>query len=318
MQCSWDWLQERDGLLGCAACHAAGINGAMAAFRVSAHNVSNIQRHAKTASHKRAVENMAKNDVNIATNDIVDTAFTVPSDAEFCGVWNKMKGGQTMIQKTTSGVDTCKKSRAMLWCLAEAIRRQHREMLRTAAAVTIMQDERKGYMLIRFRASDELLKVSTGNIGLFEGGGTGEEVACVTMQALQLFCTPNLGRPSIGTETTENQRRRRPEPVCDEHLLEHIASNIFIFHADAAGDELVASEALMETPEEGSALLPSLTLAGRDKTHAATRVLERPYKADECLEETFNRMVFNHDSIAAIIQNAPHTFGKLLTRNIEK
>ena len=81
----------------------------------------------------------------------------------------------------------------------------------------------------------------------------------------------------------------------------------------------MASEALMEKPADKSgALLPGLTLAGRDKTHAAARVLERPYKADDYLEETFNRMVFNYDSIAAIIQNAPNTFGKLLARNIEK
>ena len=148
--------------------------------------------------------------------------------------------------------------RCMVWCLAEAVRCMNRAVLRDAAA-TLMQYVRAGGARIRFRASGQLIDETVGNIGLFEAGGTGEELAITTMQALQLFCTPNLGRPTPGTEGV-----RRSETQCGTVLLDEIVRNICIFYADVAGDEQVAAEALMEKGDDG-ALLPSLGLAGRDK-----------------------------------------------------
>ena len=117
------------------------------------------------------------------------------------------------------------------------------------------------------------------------------------LKGLQHFCTPNIGRPPIGTEIKSG-----PEPAYDQQLLQHVAEKVFVFYADAAGNEMVAGETLKEKHADGTgALLPSLTLVGRDKTHVAGRVLERPHKADAYLEETFNRMVINYDSIAALI-----------------
>ena len=81
------------------------------------------------------------------------------------------------------------------------------------------------------------------------------------MEALQRLCTTNYGRPIIGT----SKAVQPPQPTCDEDLHQEVAGNILMLFADAAGDEQVAGETLMEKPEDGSdALLPGLNLIGRD------------------------------------------------------
>ena len=98
------------------------------------------------------------------------------------------------------------------------------------------------------------------------------EVVLAMLKGLQHLCTPNIGRPPIGTEI-----KNGPEPACDQQLLQHMAEKVFVFYADAAGNEMVAGETLKEKQSDGTgALLPSLTLVGR----AATAVL-RVYSEQE-------------------------------------
>ena len=56
----------------------------------------------------------------------------------------------------------------------------------------------------------------------------------------------------------------------------------------------------------------------RDKAHASRRVLTRPYKADEYLEDVYNMMLLNYDSVPAMICNATGTLGKWFATNCER
>ena len=90
------------------------------------------------------------------------------------------------------------------------------------------------------------------------------------------------------------------------------------FYADAAGDEQVAGEMLMADDDGSGAMLPSLRLVGRDKTHAAARILKRPYKACPFMNEVYDKMLLNKDSVASLICNATGTIGAWLAENCEK
>ena len=152
----WDWLEQRGGFIGCTICSAAGASGASANFTqpVSCVRAYNLERHAKMATHKRAEQQRGSKSGDALGDDddavsCMNTGVTSP--AEFRNVWDDTKGGQCMTT-TDLGIDSRKKSRALLWCLAEAIRRGTRDALRQSSAMTLMKDERKGYVLIRFRS----------------------------------------------------------------------------------------------------------------------------------------------------------------------
>ena len=91
-------------------------------------------------------------------------------------------------------------------------------------------------------------------------------------------------------------------------------SIIKFYYADAAGDEQLAGQRLMSgAPKEmdddacqGKWMwFEGLRLVGRDKTHAAMRILTIPWKC-RCLflEECYNRMLLDHDSISSTIMNS--------------
>ena len=144
-----------------------------------------------------------------------------------------------------------------MWCIAEAKRCRNRSMLKSAVSVTMMQDKRQDYLLIRFKCSDAALNVGYGNIGLFRADGTASsDVVSTTMSGLMELCTPGHGCP--------NRKADGSMPTCDKELLHHLVSHIIMFYADAAGDEQAASN-MLTYDGSGGALLPSHSLVGRDK-----------------------------------------------------
>ena len=52
------------------------------------------------------------------------------------------------------------------------------------------------------------------------------------------------------------------------------------------------------------AILPSLRVVGRDKTHASRRVLTRPWRADPYLSDCYDTALMNKDSIISVISNS--------------
>uniref|UniRef100_UPI00333FAE32 hypothetical protein n=1 Tax=Limnohabitans sp. TaxID=1907725 RepID=UPI00333FAE32 len=110
-----------------------------------------------------------------------------------------------------------------------------------------------------------------------------------------------------------SENKAREEPQIDQVLLQHMLSIIKFYYADVAGDEQVAGQRLMsgaqmEMDDDACQCkwmwFDGLRLVGRDKTHAARRILTRPWKADAFLEECYNRMVLDHDSISSTIMNS--------------
>eukprot|EP00959_Pyramimonas_sp_CCMP1952_P126373 2643183-Pyramimonas_sp.AAC.1 len=53
----------------------------------------------------------------------------------------------------------------MKWCLAEAHRRADQSKFKHARSISLMQDARKGKLLVRFKAVDGSLHISRGVLG---------------------------------------------------------------------------------------------------------------------------------------------------------
>ena len=300
------WLERCNGFIRCWVCQRAGLRGRLAQFEVpwKDRKTSNINRHAELKSHLKAC--------SAATAGQIKAPRGAPDESEFRRVWENTLRGQAGTP-ILNGIDTRKKDRLMQWCIAEAKRSKNREKLKNAVCVTLLQDERGNFLLIRFKSTDAFLNTWSGNIGFYECGGTSSDLAVATMATLEKFCTPNFGRPAMGSNS-----HSATETVCDMKLFQHIINVIKIYCADAASDEQVAGEILMEPGQDGQALLPSLGLLLRDKAHASRRIITRPYKADPYLEEVYDMMLLNYDSVAAMICNAKGTLGKWFAANCEK
>ena len=168
-----------------------------------------------------------------------------PAEGEFRRVWEHTLKGSAWASDLARKTD-----RHLQWCIAEAKRSKNREKLKDAVCITLLQDKRKDCLVIRFKSTDAFLNTWSGNSGFFECGGTSSDLPVATMTALRIFCTPNFGRPTAAGSNAHSVA----EPRCDMTLLRHITNVTKMYCADAASDEQVAGELLMEP------LLPSLSL----------------------------------------------------------
>ena len=293
------WLGSRrlpsgTQVFGCTACaHAktsSGVDAKMARFEVTTLRRCNLEKHAKGRSH-------LQNEFSYCGQSPDSEDILAPASSEFRKVWKLRQAGMAFGEDESVG--RAKKLRAMTWCLAEAKRNEFRKFLRNAACSTLVQDGRKNRLFVRIKTCDSSLQIRHGNVGLVRGTGGGHKrLAEKTVGALIDFCTPGLGAPSMGTGN-----KVPPRPDCDAHLLERLTNSIKFYFSDAASDEQLAGHALMEEAGD-DALLPSLKLVGRDKTHASRRVLTRPWRADTYLSDCYDTVLMNKDSIISIIRNS--------------
>ena len=97
-----------------------------------------------------------------------------------------------------------------------------------------------------------------------------------------------------------------------EPLMLHILSSVEIIDADGASDAQLALEMLRD-----SGMFPHVKCKLRDPTHAARRVISRPWAVIEEIKEAFSLVVSNSDSLTNIIQNSD-VLGQVFGEYVQK
>ena len=169
--------------------------------------------------------------------------------------------------------------------------------LARARAVTLLRDERKGRLMIRFLAMGPDLEVRSGTLGQEQGHGTGamnilKATENVLLRACTIFATPPY--------------RCRAQPVLNRKIYRHLRLAVTGITTDAAADEVLGAE-LMRSPEllsQTRALCPNLQHVLRDKTHASRRLSSRPYGADPYLSDVLLMFATGRTSPARMVQHS--------------
>ena len=277
--------------VGCTYCCLAETGGPWADFSQSplALKGHSFRRHEESNTHKKAV-------VSYKTSE--KTAFGPPRE-EFQECLTQMskggscRGGKCMSDKTSQ----------MRWCLSEAVLSLGRDRLKVAKAISVMRDERKGRLLLRYRAALADLTVTSGVLGYVYTEGFSDSIAQATTQSVSDFCTPYLSPP---------RQFRQKSPTCsvDQSVLVALQDRTQVLITDAAAPELLASQLLagkrkMASTGEAENFFKRVKVTGRDATHASTRVLKRPFLAHPVLESMLNEFVSGKESFSQKIQHSP-------------
>ena len=107
----YDWLEERNGFVGCKVCQSAGRRGRLAQFAATWKELktSNIKRHADLKTHRNAAARLG---LAGTAGQIKDVPKYAPDESEFRRVWENTLRGQAL-QPVLNGIDTRKKDRLM-------------------------------------------------------------------------------------------------------------------------------------------------------------------------------------------------------------
>jgi len=259
-------LQPIKGL-GCIACSAVAPasswskqNSALATYSWvpdADTRLHRLRRHAQAIVHKEAVLHLLATQPTTAPGR---HCVGSPDATLFSEVLGNLLNG-----RAPDGPPSAK-TRAVIWCLEEALLESQRAALRNCGAVTLARDERAQRLLVRYAACGTSLQLERGMLGLAKGFGTGAEaITEATEGLLRRVCTQKHGCPN-----------RNIQPVLDEDLPQHIKNRIEVLVVDAAADELLSGDigrgrrtAAAELTD--AQLTPNLLLVARDRAHASRR-----------------------------------------------
>ncbi|CAJ1437841.1 unnamed protein product [Effrenium voratum] len=187
------------------------------------------------------------------------------------------------LETGVAGVGGRKKITQMQYCLGRALFTLDQEFLRNAQVIAISEDVRQHKVLIRYAACDSNLQIRSGLLGYFELGTHSGNIGLrkAMKVALEVFCLDFDGE-------------------VDRGLLEHIADKVELFTADAASDEQLAGRLL-----SSQGLFANLRFVTKDRAHASTRLLERPWQADSELSRIVDQLALGR-SVVRRIHNSPH------------
>lgn len=209
LQLAFPWLRFGRRLdtstfgLGCSVCCRYGWHKKMAANGRRAVATPYLNRHQETQKHQEAM----KWEAGHATESEL---LAAPSTEEFDKVLNDMRRGQSM--RDVLGGSASDRSSFMRYCLSEALLDLNRERCRTAATLCVTRDERKGRLLIKFRACGwKSLKVFTGVLGMprLNEGASAEDLVSATAKALRRFCYKNFAPPRMGKKLAQSGASRK-------------------------------------------------------------------------------------------------------------
>ena len=275
--------------IGCTYCCLAETGGPWAEFSQKPLTLRKFQfnRHEASAVHKKAAEAF----------QCSERIVFAPAASEFNDALKKMvKGGSCR-----DGGCMSDKRTQMRWCLSEATLSLSRDRLQSAEAMSVMRDERKGRLLLRYRATLPDLSIHSGVFGFIPTQGFADSIGEATRKSITDFCTPKLNPPRQVKQTTC--------PV-DQKLLRNVQEKTQILVTDAAGPELLASRILSGKRQAASAgfqdpFFKRVRVIGRDAAHASTRLLKRPFEAHPEIEKLLNEFVTGKDSFAQKVQYSP-------------
>ena len=255
-------LKGKVARVGCSACCLADLGGPWASFsqmplQLKLHH---LKRHENSKSHAAAV----------AAQRGEDSAAMAPDLQTLRDALTKMRSGGS---QRDGGPASDKKSQVR-WCLSEAVLEVSREILRTAVSISMSRDERKGRLLIRWRACTPNLASASGVLGFLPAQGFADDLAGCLKSALREFCQPRACRPRGFVE-------RQPAAM-DVEVEQNVRSKTSLLTTDAAAPELLASGLLSGRRPYASShacedFLISVKVIGRDGAHASTRFLKRGF-----------------------------------------
>ena len=278
--------------LGCAICATDGLPGPWAAFEQEPANIlkkSNLERHEKSQLHVMACKGAARSNAS---------AKTGPPKADFEDAMKSMMQGGSSRQ---GGSASDKKSR-IRYALSEAICAHNRKLLSEAHCLALMRDERKGNLLLRFKAVLPDLTIVSGSLGLQALEGSAESIATATAQIMQHFCQPWKCPP---------RGSAKAEGVVDEDLLHRLKHRVSIIVTDAASAELLASDlhrGVRRAADQTQTLdiaMPNIKIVGRDCAHATTRLLKRPFSKSPTLNSLMQEWIHGSDSFCQKVWHSP-------------
>eukprot|EP00438_Fugacium_kawagutii_P009324 Skav234542 [mRNA] locus=scaffold2556:223344:226376:+ [translate_table: standard] len=239
---SWLDEQEEPWGIGCKACCSAGCAGKFSQYMVNTEaglQKQNLLKHAQSKSHVDAVARYLSAAVSASagsTPSALEPAVApdaAPDVKVFQDFLNQAKKGAALDGR---------KGAQLAFCLAEAMKSLDQKQLSRASEIALFRDERKGRILIRFRAVSAELDVHCGVLGQERDAGTGGQcLTTATENVLKRSCSRWVGSGS------DKQR-----PFVKTKLLKHVCEHITTLTVDSAGDELVSAEIMRTalTPEQ--------------------------------------------------------------------
>ncbi|CAK9113539.1 Uncharacterized protein SCF082_LOCUS52631, partial [Durusdinium trenchii] len=236
-----DWVRAilNDGVvtLGCSTCCKAGLDGPWANFQQKPGAILRkfcLDRHEKSRGHQAASK-------SLSTDKALHLA---PSQESFEELLTQTLQGQSV----RAGGVTSDKRIKMRWALTEAILARNRHMLKDCQSMTLLRDERKGKLLVRFRAVLRDLSTVSGCLGLTPVSGSSDSIALATDALMEAFCVPMRQPPRASCVA---------EGSVDQALLQHLRQTVTIIVTDAAASEQLATD-LQRGPKRACSELKSI------------------------------------------------------------
>ena len=225
-----------------------------------------LQRHHDSKKHQEAMRflegHITEDDLSVA-----------PSLQDFSFALSNMKKGDSM----RNGGSASDAASLLHWCLSESLLQVWRRKISQATTICLVRDERKGKLLLRFRACNETLELCSGTLGCVRmPGGGAEDIVTATAKAMRTFCTENYRPPRMGSRLSQ-------QGGFDRALFKHMRSIVHILTTDSHPAELLASNIMKgnrrsaDENHNRDPFLPNVVLVGRDAAHASTRLVKRPW-----------------------------------------
>ncbi len=304
---SWLFARVHDGTgfaLGCKACHLARRKTEFGEIQLaSVRQVKNerLRKHEDSLEHQQAVATLVGDSLQQGDVDDAIASRAAPPARAFREVWDaRCKPGRT---PDIPGIGGRFKVKRMMYCLYEAIVMNDRELIRQAECMATHSDGRAKRLSIRFAVNGPSLLPHRGHLGhvdYVEHKRSGAESATAIGRAydgvIRNFCTFGKHAPDSDNE------------VFDEALYDHMRRIHEVFDSDAercminCGLDLAG--ALLPRDQRGQAYFYNNKVLVKDPTHAARRVLERPWKAHPALHEVVCTLTTERHSIMKRIKNS--------------
>ena len=288
--------------MACKACHLTDVRSSAATITCKAQvRCLRFAKHASNEQHLTAVCQLTKCEACSRTLSSKRDACAAPTAEAFQRIIDDLMrgGGKHKIDKVCG--EKSLKHNMMERCVAEAMCVQDRVFLEESGALCTNVDGKSGKFTIRFSAATEDLQHRRGQLGHTDYAGAHLDsvesyVKCMET-ILRNFCTYGHGGPG----------RPRLLPIFSLELYEHIRRIHGFFNSDSEGVVMLAG---LEVANHGGlrhddvALLPGTNVTCQDKTHAARRLLQRPWGADEVLKEIIDTVVLERTSIVQRLRNS--------------
>ena len=250
--------------LGCIVCCAKGLHSVFGTFswrgagNANVLKTSKLLRHHASKEHERAV----------AAYFGIDSSFGAPPAEDMREQLCTLMQGKP--------VDHGTKSRAMTWCLGEAVLDIDREFVRRAKTISLCRDDRAQRLLMRFYGATARLDVRSGVLGI--GAAHREKpdadgLVAATKQVLEQFCTPRKEAPTHGDGPYGVVGARN----MDMKLLNHLKSIIEVIAVDEEAAELKAADigrGRRSSVADLAPITPNLKFVTRDKAHGFRRTFK--------------------------------------------